>query len=378
MKKILFVVNVDWFFVSHRLPIAVEAIKKGYEVHLACSFTDKKSQLIELGIYVHEVGFSRSGNGLINEFRTLIKLGNIIRYIRPSIVHAITIKPVIYTGLVIRSLRKKPAFIAAISGLGYVFSAHTLRAKITKFLVSKLYRFALSHRIKTIIFQNESDESILTEIAQLKKVDKVLIRGSGADLNKYSFNEEPKCSTVRIVMACRLLKEKGVYEFVEAAKLLSKKGLDIEFILVGSSDPENPNSVLKSEVEHWHNSGVVNALGHREDLHQIFADSHIVTLPSYYGEGVPKVLIEAAACGRAIVTTDNPGCRDAVIPSETGLLIPIKNAEALAGAIQQLAENKAVRIKMGAKARLFAEQEFDVQSVVKKHIDIYQELLNKK
>jgi len=375
MKKILFVVNVDWFFVSHRLPIAVEAIKSGYEIHIACCFTDKKNQLIELGINVHEIDFSRSGNGLINELKTLVKLKKVIKNVNPDLVHAITIKPVIYSGLVIRTLKNKPALVAAISGLGYVFSAHTYRAKLTKMLVSVLYRFALSHRIKAIIFQNKSDESILTDVAKLIPQQKTLIRGSGADLNQYSFKEEPDCSTIRISMACRLLKEKGVYEFIDAAKILRDKGINVDFQLIGSPDPENPNSVLDSEVQHWHKSGVINALGNRDDVHQIFADSHIVTLPSYYGEGVPKVLIEAAACGRPIVTTDNPGCRDAVIPSETGLLIPVRDAPALAGAIQQLVENKAIRIKMGAKARLFAEQEFDVRSVVDKHLNIYSDLL---
>jgi glycosyltransferase involved in cell wall biosynthesis len=375
MKKILFIVNVDWFFVSHRLPIALKAIDEGYEVHLACSFTDKKQELTDYGIHTHDIKFSRSGNGLLNELNTLISIRVLVKKIQPDLVHSITIKPVIYSGIVIRSLIKKPAFVAAISGLGYVFSADNLRAKFTKLLVSFLYRFALSHRNKIIIFQNNSDENILTDVAKINIEQKVLIRGSGADLERYSFYNDPDCSTIKVVMACRLLKEKGVYEFVDAAKLLRQKGVDVEFILIGSPDPDNPNSVSASEIENWHNTGVINALGHRNDIHQIFAESHIVTLPSYYGEGVPKVLIEAAACGRPIVTTDNPGCRDAVLSSITGLLVPIRNAKALAEAIQSLVEDKALRITMGSKARAFAEQEFDVKSVVNKHMDIYSSLL---
>jgi glycosyltransferase involved in cell wall biosynthesis len=378
MKKILFVVNVDWFFVSHRLPIAVEAIKNGYEVHLACSFTDKKEELIEMGINVHEVAFSRSGNSILNEVKTLVKLNKIIKSIAPDLLHAITIKAVIYSGLVLRTLKTKPALVVAISGLGYVFSADTNRAKLLKLLVTVLYRFALSHRVKMIIFQNQSDEAILTKAAKLSPLQKVLIRGSGADLEQYSFKKELDCSPIRVAMACRLLREKGVYEFIAAAKLLHDKGVDVDFQLIGAVDPENPNSVLDSEVQYWKQSGIVNLLGHRDDVHRIFAESHIVTLPSYYGEGVPKVLIEASACGRPIVTTDNPGCRDAIIAGETGLLVPVRNAEALAKAIQQLAENKIMRINMGTKARLFAEQEFDVRSVVNKHLDIYSSLLSNK
>lgn len=376
MKKILFIINVDWFFVSHRLPIALEAIKQGYEVHLACCFTDKKSELVELGIHVHDIDFSRSGSGLNNELKTLWKIRSVIKNVQPDIVHAITIKPVIYVGLIIRTLTKKPAFVAAISGLGYVFSVHTYRAKLIKLLVSKLYRFALSHKNKIIIFQNDSDERILTKVAKIVPTQKKLIKGSGADLDFYTFTKEASASTIKVVMASRLLKEKGVYEFVNAAKLLRKKNVPAEFILVGSPDGENPNSVLKREVDHWHKTGVIKALGHRYDIDKIFVNCHIVVLPSYYGEGVPKVLIEAAACGRPIVTTDNPGCRDAVIPFETGLLVPVKNSQALAEAILKLITHKQMREEMGLSARKLAEQEFDIKSVIKKHLSIYTALLN--
>jgi glycosyltransferase involved in cell wall biosynthesis len=374
-SKILIVVNVDWFFVSHRLPIAIQAIKEGYEVHLSCCFTDKKEELRGMGLVLHEINFSRSGNGLLNEIKTLKNLRTVIKEVNPCLIHAVTIKAVLYSGLLINTLKQKPAFVAAISGLGYVFSAKSIRAKLTRFLVSILYRLSLRHVRVAVIFQNDIDEKVLTEIVGLPNEKKVKIRGSGADLQQYRAVPEHECSKICVVMACRLLKEKGVYEFVEAARLL--KSDYYEFLLVGSIDPENPNTVQQHEIDEWNEEGIIKALGNRNDIPSIFAESHIVTLPSYYGEGVPKVLIEAAACGRPIVTTDNPGCRDAVIPSETGLLVPVKNAEDLAKAIQKLAENKVMRINMGVKARLFAEQEFDVKNVVEKHMDIYKELLNK-
>lgn len=375
MKKLLFIVNVDWFFVSHRLPIALKAIEEGYEVHLACSFTDKKQELTGYGIHTHDINFSRSGNSLFNEFSSIKNIRKVITKISPNVIHSVTIKPVIYSGLVLQTLSKKPAFVGAISGLGYVFSANTLRTKLTKMLVSLLYRLALSHKVKIIIFQNDSDELILTDVAKLDASQKVLIRGSGADLKYYTLKPEPENLKIKVSMACRLLKEKGVYEFVAAAKLLQDKKINVEFVLIGAPDDGNPNTVTIAEINEWHNEGIITYLGQRDDIHSIFSDSHIVTLPSYYGEGVPKVLIEAAACGRPIVTTDNPGCRDAVIPSITGLLVPIKNSEALAEAIQRLVEDKELRINMGSRARAFAEQEFDVKSVVNKHMDIYSSLL---
>lgn len=176
-------------------------------------------------------------------------------------------------------------------------------------------------------------------------------------------------------MACRLLKDKGVYEYIEAAKLVKEKYPSVDFLLIGTPDIENPNSVMLHEIEKWANDGIVKYLGHRTDIAEIFSQSNIVCLPSFYGEGVPKVLIEAAACGRAIVTTNNPGCKDAIIDGQTGLCVPIKNSQALAGAIISLIEQPELRRKMGIAARDFAEQEFDVNSVVDKHMSIYNRLI---
>jgi glycosyltransferase involved in cell wall biosynthesis len=217
----------------------------------------------------------------------------------------------------------------------------------------------------------------LTDVAKLKVSDNVLIKGSGADLSVYNYLPENTSGTIKVVMACRLLKEKGVFQYVDAAKIVKKQHSHVEFLLVGTPDLENPNSVKQSEIDVWVNQGLITYLGHRNDIPTVFANSNIVCLPSFYGEGVPKVLIEAAACGRAIVTTDNPGCRDAVVKGETGLTVPIRDAKALANAIMQLIDNPELRVSMGAKARVFAEKEFDVDSVVNKHLDIYSSLIGK-
>lgn len=375
MKKLLFVVNVDWFFISHRLPIALKAIADGYDVHLACSFTDKKSQLEELGITCHNIAFSRSGSSIKGEFHAISSIRRVIKSLEVDVVHAITIKPVIYTGLALQSVKRPPAFVAAISGLGYVFTAETHRAKLTKLLVSLMYKLALRNKRKVVIFQNTSDQAILSEIVKLSNADRTLIKGSGADLSVYCYQTEPVGPKKIVSMACRLLKEKGVYEFIEAAKLIKEKHSNIDFWLIGNVDLENPNSVSQEEVDTWVEQGVITALGHRDDIPELFAQSHIVTMPSFYGEGVPKVLIEAAACGRPIVTTDNPGCRDSVINEKTGLLVPIKNAEALAEALTVLLLDEGKRVEMGLQARQYAVSEFDVSNVVIRHLEIYQSLM---
>lgn len=375
MKKIIFVINVDWFFVSHRLPIALKSIEEGYEVHLACTFTDKRAYLENLGINCHSVTFSRSGGSLSCELSSISSIRRLLKDIDADIVHAVTIKPVLYTGFVLQSMAYGPAFVAAISGLGYVFTANTLRAKLTKLLVSLMYKFALRHKRKMVIFQNTSDQAILSDIVNLSESDRTLIKGSGADLSVYCSQLEPLGTKKIVSMACRLLKEKGVYQFVDAAKIIKAKLPNTEFWLIGNVDPENPNSVSQQDVDAWVAQGVINALGQRNDIPELFAQSHIVTMPSFYGEGVPKVLIEAAACGRPIVTTDNPGCRDAIINEKTGLLVPIKNSEALADALMTLLLDESKRVEMGSQARQYAVNEFDVDNVVAKHLDIYESLL---
>lgn len=377
MKSILIIVNVDWFFISHRLPIALKALEGGYEVTVACKFTEHKAALSKMGFNVIDVPFQRSGGGIASEINTIKVIKSIVENLQPSLIHAITIKPVLYSGMALKTIKQDIPFVAAISGLGYVFTANTLRAKATKLIASAFYKIALSQKYKTVIFQNTSDEAILTEVAKLKVADKTLIKGSGADLSVYNYLPENTNGVVKIVMACRLLKEKGVYQFVDAARIVKEKHDDVEFLLVGTPDLENPNSIQQNEIDSWVKQGLVTYLGHRSDIPDVFANSNIVCLPSFYGEGVPKVLIEAAACGRAIITTDNPGCRDAVIEGETGLTVPIRDAKALATAVLQLIEQPELRVAMGAKARVFAEKEFDVNSVVNKHLEIYNNLLRR-
>lgn len=376
-RSLLFIVNVDWFFISHRLPIAKKALEHGYEITIACRFTEHKVELASMGFNVVDIPFTRSGGGFLSEIRTSRVIKAVIQDIQPSLIHAITIKPVLYTGLVLRTIKQGIPFIAAISGLGYVFTASTFRAKFTKLIASVFYKVAFSQKYKTVIFQNTSDEAILSSITKLKPEDKALIKGSGADLSVYNYLPESTNEVAKVVMACRLLKEKGVYQYIDAAKIVKEQHPDTEFLLVGTPDLENPNSIKQSEIDNWVELGLINYLGHSNDIPTVFAGSNIVCLPSFYGEGVPKVLIEAAACGRAIVTTDNPGCRDAVIEGETGLTVPIRDSYFLAAAITKLIEDPELRVSMGIKGRSFAESEFDVNSVVTKHLDIYSTILGK-
>ncbi len=366
MKKILFIVNVDWFFVSHRLPLAIEATKKGYEVHLACGITNKKEYLESLGIKVHSLNISRSGTGAKGEMNAFIDIYKVLKQVNPDIVHFISIKPILYGGIASRFLDiQKRVF--SISGLGFIFIKQGFKASIIRFFIKSLYKVALSAKNSYVIVQNPDDKRIVSDIHQLPIT---IIRGSGVDLNQYNYTVEKK-DLPKVVMASRLLKDKGVFEYLEAVRILKNKKINAEFELYGNIDEGNPATLTKKDLENIQNEGVVKLNGYSKNIAKIFSNANIIVLPSYR-EGLPKVLIEAAACGRAVVTTDVPGCRDAIEVNVTGLLSEVKNSKSLAQKIEKLILDKDLRIEMGKAGRKLAEKEIDINKVIQKHFEIYE------
>lgn len=372
-RTLMFVVNVDWFFLSHRLPIALEAQLKGYQVHIATGLTDKLDELKCHGLVVHPLVLDRSSTGLGNAWRTVVQLWQVFRAVRPDVVHLVTLKPVLLGGLVAR-LAGVPAVLAGVSGLGFVFMARGAKATIRRWLVVGVYRVALRHRNLLVVFQNPDDRTILSRLAHLMESKVVMIRGSGVDLAEYGHTPLPPGLPV-VVLAARLLVDKGVREFVQAARLLKQQGVSARFCLVGSVDLANPASLTDTELTEWANEGVVELWGQRSDMPEVLSSARIVVLPSYR-EGLPKILLEAAACGRAVVTTDVPGCRDAIDPGVTGLLVPVRNAELLADALEGLINNPERCKAMGDAGRKLAESTFDVRQVVNAHLRIYQQLID--
>jgi len=372
MKKLLFIVNVDWFFVSHRLPIALKAIENGYEVHLVCAITDKAEYLEKLGLIVHPFEFTRSGKNIFGELTSIFGLHRQIKCIKPDLIHLVTIKPVLYGGIVAR-LAKVPALVSAISGLGFLFIKRKgLVSRLLLSVVLFMYRIAMGHSNQKVIFQNPVDMKALVDAGGVSKGKVIMIRGSGVNLNNYPVLPESGGVPV-VIMASRLLKDKGAFEFVEAARILRSKDIDVHFQLVGEPDSGNPESVTAGQVESWQKERAVECLGFRSDIGRLFSQAHIVVLPSYR-EGLPKVLIEAAACGRAVVTTDVPGCRDAIEPEVTGKMVPARDAAALAEAIETLLLDTQLRQEMGRAGRALAEREFSIETVISAHLDIYHEL----
>ncbi|MEW6996841.1 glycosyltransferase family 4 protein [Colwelliaceae bacterium BS250] len=371
-KKILFVVNDDWFFISHRLPIAIKARELGYDVHIATGSYQGESKLKSYGFSHHTFSIARAKVNPFSDLNTIFSLYCLYRKLAPDLVHHITIKPVIFGGIAAR-LARIPAVVSAISGLGVIFIQEGVVAKIKKMIVGNLYRLALGSKNSITITQNKDDKEIIQRLARLPNSKMRLIKGSGVDLDKFSFSEIPNHSNCKVILLARMLKDKGVVEFYNAAIILKRDYSNVEFILAGDVH-DNPASLTQIELDNWNTGGVIKWIGHQDNPIETIKSADIVVLPSYR-EGLPKVLLEAAAIGRPIVTTDVPGCRDAVLADETALLVPVKESEPLAFAIKQLLDSSEKRATFGRNARAFMEKEFSIDSVVEKHIKIFEELI---
>ncbi|TBU74532.1 glycosyltransferase family 4 protein [Phytopseudomonas daroniae] len=369
--SLLIIVNDPYYFLSHRLPIAQEAKEKGYEVSVAGVNGASVQKILDLGFKYYPLPLSRGGKNPFVELWAFLRIYGLLRNVRPDILHLVTTKPVLYGGIASR-LASISGVVSAVAGLGSIFIAQGFKAKLIRFLVTQLYRLALGHPNSVVIFQNPDDRAVLIG-SKATGIDKcILIRGSGVTLDNYQVFPEPEGRLV-VTFAGRLIRDKGVFEFIEAAESLRAKGLDAKFQLVGDIDPANPSSLSAREVERLRYEGNIDVLGYCENLAAVFKSSNLVVLPSYR-EGLPKVLIEAAACGRAVITTNVPGCRDAIEDGVTGVLVAVKDSFSLAQAIEMLAAQPDVRKRMGRSGRQLAEKAFAIKSVVDIHMSIYERL----
>lgn len=369
--RLLFFITNPAFLVSHRLPVALAARDAGYEVHVASMGGPAVAQLEALGLTHHVLPLSRTSMRPWTEARSLWAIWRLFRRVRPDLVHAVTLKSVLYGGIAAR-LAGVPAYVAAISGLGYVFIQGSGLRGLLKRLALILYRLALGHPNSRVIFQNTADRDVLERAGAVRPGQAVLLRGSGVDLDRFAPTPWPE-GPVTVALAARLLRDKGVGEFVEAARLSASRGEGLRWRLAGSLDLENPASVQTDELLRWQAEGAIDYVGECDDVAGFYAQAHIVTLPSYR-EGLPKSLIEAAACGRPVVTTDVPGCRDAIEPGISGMLVPPRDARALADAVAALAADEDLRGRMGAAGRALAERDFGLGSIVQAHLDVYRSL----
>ncbi|MEW6291342.1 MAG: glycosyltransferase family 4 protein [Thermodesulfobacteriota bacterium] len=372
--KLLFFVTEDWYFCSHRLPLAVAASNAGYEVVVVTREDKHGDKIRAANLKLIPINFRRRG---ANPFREIIFIRHLISLYQqeqPDIVHHIALKPVLYGALAARLVRV-PCVVNALAGLGYLFSSRQWKAKFLRPFVEKAFRILLNRRNSRTILQNPDDAVSLVHRGVVRKERVALIRGSGVDLKTFFPVPEPEQVPI-VLLASRMLWDKGVGEFVKAAAVINENGIKARFVLVGVSDPENPASVPNTQLQKWHADGVIEWWGHQENMPPIFAVSNICCLPTSYGEGVPKVLIEAASCGRAIVTTDAPGCREIVKNGENGFLVPIGNPVALVDALRRLIVEPNLRVQMGMRGREIAEADFSIEKVTSQTLDVYKDLLS--
>ena len=369
-RRLLFVVNDTAFFASHRLPVALAAREAGFDLHLAALDTGRLDDIGAQGIAYHPLAIDRTGINPLPDCRLLYQLLRLIRAVRPTIMHTVTIKPVLYGGIAARLL-KVPSLVSAVSGLGFVFINDDPKISLVRSGVGGLYRLALGHRNSCAIFQNPDDLRHMLDAGLTSSERTVLIRGSGVDMSSFTPSPPPPGPPV-VVMPARLVWDKGVGEFVEAARLLRGDGVAVRMALVGEL-PVHNRSVPRHRIEAWVEEGVIEWWGYRSDMPEVYALSHIVCLPSYR-EGLPRALIEAAACGRPIVTTDVPGCREVVEHGANGFLVPPRAPSPLAAALRTLVSDPGLRIEMGRRGRERAVAEFALDRVVAATLAIYERL----
>ncbi len=370
--KIILFANTDWYLYNFRRSLARALRDAGHEVLLISPQGEYGPKLRADGFRWQAVPMQRRSLNPLREAMLLQYLCRLFRRERPALVHGFTIKCAVYGSLAARVARV-PACVNAVAGMGYVFTSSSLHARALRPLVRSLLRVSLDGKNARLILQNPDDVAWFSRTALVQAERMRLIRGSGVDCARFAQRSPRREGALRVLLAARLLWDKGIAEYVEAARILRARGRMIRFLLAGSPDPGNPAAVPESMLREWISAGLLEWLGHVDDMAGLFAQVDAVVLPSYR-EGLPKSLIEAAACGLPLITTDVPGCREVVTDNIDGLLIPPRDADALADAIARLQDDPQLAQRLGEAARAKALAEFDERIVIRKTLEVYREL----
>lgn len=371
--RLLLVVTEDWYFASHRFDLARAALAAGFEVGVATRVSAWRERIEAAGIHVIPLRYMRrSSRAPWIEARAVRELTSVYREWRPDIVHHVAAKPVIYGGIAAR-LAEVKGVVAALAGLGHAFASERTSARLLRPVLLSAYRSALRQRHVRLIVQNPEDERLVLEQQLVKPEDVRVIRGSGVDTQLFRPHREP-AGPLTFVLVARMLWDKGVGEFVDAARQLRRGGLQARFLLVGEADPENPAAIAREQLLRWHREGHVEWWGHRSDMPGVLGGAHVACLPSYR-EGLPKALLEAAACGLPLIATDVPGCREIAVQDQTALLVPPRDSGSLAAAMLTLARDAELRRRLGTAARERVLANFSTDRITGQTIALYQDLI---
>ncbi len=373
--KLLFVVTEDWYFVSHRLRLAQAAASSGFDVAVAARVGPEAEVLAASGLRIFPLRrLERAGKSPWRELWAIAELYGIYREWRPDLVHHVALKPVLYGGIA-AYFAGVSARVSALAGLGYVFSSASVKARFLRQFICPLLSIVLRGQGCRVILQNPDDVRVLTRLGVAQERIR-LIKGAGVDLVRFS-DRPLKTERPHIILAARMLWDKGVADFVEVARTLRSAKVDAAFVLVGDADTDNPSSVPRHQLEAWHEAGDIEWWGRRSDMPEVFGMATVVCLLSIYGEGVPKVLIEAAACGKPLVAYDVPGCREIVHDGDNGFLLPAGDVLGVTVALKRLIGDPELRAAMGLQSRQLAVGEFSEAAVHARTLDIYGEILSR-
>lgn len=364
--RVLFLVSEDWFFAVHFLERALAIRAAGFDVAVATRVRAQGERIRAAGIELLPLELARRGKNPLTEFGTVRDIAAIYRAYRPDLVHHIAMKPILYGSTAARWVGV-PAVVNELTGMGFLFTSTDVVRRVVRQPMWIAYRTSL--RTGRTIVQNRDDLALLIRKNIVDPARASVVYGAGVDTTRFAPSPEPAGDPL-VVLPARMLTDKGVGEFVAAGRILRERGVQVRLALVGTPDPANPAAIAEAQLRAWVAEGVVEWWGWRDDMLAVYSAAHVVCLPSYR-EGLTRSLIEGAACGRPIVTTDVPGCREAVVDGSTGLLVPAENGSALADAIQRMVTDPGLRQRMGAAGRQLALAKFGVDRVVADTLEVY-------
>lgn len=369
--KFLYVVNCSSFFRSHFLHLAISIKERGHDVYIAAGNEDQRFYFESLGFYFISLPLSRSGKNVISELAAINSIRKAILTYKPDYVHMFTIKPVIYGGVINKFLLKHPLkkAIFSVTGLGSASMSQSMKGRLLWKSLNLVYKFIFNVDNSSVIFENADDQDLFIQSGIVNVHKSSIVNGAGVDMVEFS----PSCTKstpVSVILVARLLKDKGVREYIDAGRILKEREVPVELLLVGSIDPDNPSSMTDNDIQMASKNGYVKVLGFRSDIAECYRNADIACLPSYR-EGLPKSLIEATACGLPIITTDVPGCRQMVHGGENGILVPAKNSILLARAIESMVNDSKMRENMGTRSRVIAEERYSFETIISSFFSVY-------
>jgi glycosyltransferase involved in cell wall biosynthesis len=369
--RLLYLVSEDWYFLSHRLPMARAARDAGFEVHVATHVVNGGEAIAAEGFRLHSLHWRRGSTNLFDFIKATVEVRRVYRTLKPDLVHQVAFWPTVVGSLAAVGLPMKR--LSALAGMGFAFTSNAPKARLVRAVTEPLLRWLLSGPRAAVLVQNPDDQRGMRALG-IPADNIFVIPGSGVDTDVLKLLPEPP-APISMAYVGRLLADKGLHALIHAHALLAERGEVVRLLIAGEVDPANPASIPQAEIESWRSRPHLELLGHVPDIATVWAKAHIAVLPSRR-EGLPKSLLEAAACGRPIVATDVPGCREIARPGVNALLVPADDAPALADAVQKLAKDAGLRAKFGAAGRALAEHEFSNARIGAETVKLYGAMLS--